>query len=215
VRGNPRIPAVKPLLKQGRSNLGKTKLAILLPIVQVLLTVVLTNWGEAIQLRFGLLNSHVGSVKYLCLALNGPGLVFRYTEILISPIKGISHGLAFLLDTVLYLLGVALLWYYVGRQIDRFVSGTPPYRWRIPVLGFLFYLFVILWGLKLFFLGNARFYTSDSQNYHSPADTTNGVIFIIWSMVLIIFGARKIVASASANAKSSTGSTAVGMGPAG
>ena len=151
MRGNPPIPAVKPLLKQGRYNLGKTKLAILLPIVQVLLTVVLTNWGEAIQLRFGLLNSHVGSVKYLCLALNGPGLVFRYAEILISPIKGISHGLAFLLDTVLYLLGVALLWYYVRRQIDRFVSGTPPYRWRIPVLGFLFYLFPV--GTETFLFG--------------------------------------------------------------
>jgi hypothetical protein len=215
VRGNPPIPAVKSLPKQGRSNFGKIKLAILLPIVQVLLTVVLTNWGEAIQLRFGLLNSHVGSVKYLCLALNGPGLVFRYAEILISPIKGISDGLAFLLDTVLYLLGVALLWYYVGRQIDRSVSDTPPYRWRIPALGFLFYLFVILWGLKLFFLGSACFYTSDSQNYHSPGDTTRGVILVTWSVVLIVFGASKIVAFARANAKSSTGSTGVGMGPAG
>jgi hypothetical protein len=89
------MPAVKSPRKQGRSNFGKIKLAILLPIVQVLLTVVLTNWGEAIQLRFGLLNAHVGSVKYLCLALNGPGLLFRYAEILISPIKGISDGFSF------------------------------------------------------------------------------------------------------------------------
>jgi hypothetical protein len=117
-----KIPAVKPPPNQGRSNSGKIKLAILLPIVQVLLTVVRTNWGEAIQLRLGLLNSHVGSVKYLCLALNGPGLVFRYAEILISPIRGISHGLAFLLDTVLYLSGVALLWYYAG---DKSIGSCP------------------------------------------------------------------------------------------
>ena len=51
MRGNAPIPAVKPAPNQGRSNSGKIKLAILLPIVQVLLTVVLTNWGEAIQLR--------------------------------------------------------------------------------------------------------------------------------------------------------------------
>jgi hypothetical protein len=166
------------------------------------LAVVLTEWGEALQLRFGLFNSHIGSAKYLCWALNGPGLVFRYAEILISPIKGISQGLAFLLDTFLYLLGVGLLWYHVGRQFDRFVSGTPPYRWRIPVLGILFYLLVVLWGLKLFSLGDACFYTSDSQNYHSPADTTNGVILLIWSVILIVFGTARIVSSTRAKTAS-------------
>jgi hypothetical protein len=40
--------------KQRCSNLGKAKLAILLAVVQVPLAVVLTKWGEAIQLRFGL-----------------------------------------------------------------------------------------------------------------------------------------------------------------
>jgi hypothetical protein len=147
--------------------------------VQVLLTVVLTDWGEAIQLRFGLLNSHLGSVKYLCLAPNGPGLVFRYAEILISPIKWIPHGLGLFMDTFLYLLGVALLWYCVGRPFDRLVSGTPTLRWRVPILGFLFHLFLILWGLKLFFLARESFSRSDWENYHNPADTTNGVIFII------------------------------------
>jgi hypothetical protein len=213
VRDNAPIPAVKPLQKQRSSNLGGAKLAILIPVVQVPLAVVLTEWGEALQLRFGLINSHVGSVKYLCWALNGPGLVFRYGEILISPIKGISQGLAFLLDTFLYLLGVGLLWYYVGRQFDRFVSGTPPYRWRIPVLGILFYLFVVLWGLKLFFWGYASFYTADSQNYHSPADTTNGVILVIWSVVLIVFGIRKMIACARTNPMSSAASTELGIGP--
>jgi uncharacterized membrane protein YidH (DUF202 family) len=94
------------------------------------------------------------------------------------------------------------------------VAGTPPYRWRIPVLGFLSYLFLVLWGLKLFFLGDAHFYTSDSQNYHNPSDTTNGVILIVWSMVLIIFGAWKIVASVKAHTKSSTASDDMGIGPA-
>ena len=77
--------------------------------MQVLLTVVLTNWGEAIQLRFGSVSSHVGSVKNLCLALNGPGLVFGYAEILISPIRWIPHGLGLFIDSFLYLLAVALL----------------------------------------------------------------------------------------------------------
>jgi len=181
--------------------LGKRRFALFLPILLVLLSAVMTKWGEAIQLRFGLLNSHVGSLRYLCEALNAPALVFRYAERLISPL---SQGLAFLIDTLLDLLGVALLLYYVGRQFDRFVAGTPPYRWRIPVLGFLFYLFLVLWGLKLFFLGDAHFYTSDSQNYHNPSDTTNAVILIVWSMVLIIFGAWKIVASVKAANKTGT-----------
>jgi hypothetical protein len=188
--------------------LRKRKFALFLPILLVLLSAVMTKWGEAIQLRFGLLNSHVGSLRYLCEALNAPALVFRYAERLISPL---SQGLAFLIDTLLDLLGVVLLWYYVGRQFDRFVAGTPPYRWRIPVLGFLFYLFLVLWGLKLFFLGDAHFYTSNSENYHNPSDTTNGVILIVWSMVLIIFGAWKIVASVKADNKSST--TGAGLGP--
>src|ERR1700686_2457364 len=148
--------------------LGKRRFALFLPIVLVLLSAVMTKWGEAIQLRFGLLNSHVGSLRYLCEALNAPALVFRYAERLISPL---SQGLAFLIDTLLDLLGVALLWYYVGRQFDTFRSDATPCRWRIPVLGIPFYLFVVLWGLKLFSLGDARFYTSDSQNYHCPADT--------------------------------------------
>jgi|ERR1700688_140185 len=188
--------------------LGKRRFALFLPILLVLLSAVMTEWGESIQLRFGLLNSHVGSLRYLCEALNAPALVFRYAERLISPL---SQGLAFLIDTLLDLLGVALLWYYVGRQFDRFVAGAPPYRWRIPVLGFLFYLFLVLWGLKLFFLGDAHFYTSDSQNYHNPSDTTNGVILIAWSMVLIIFGAWKIVASVKADNKIST--AGAGLGP--
>lgn len=83
------------------------------------------------------------------------------------------------MDTLLDLLGVGLLWYYVGRQFDGFLSGTPPLRWRIPILEFLFNLFLVLWGLNLFFLGNAGFYTADSQNYHSPSDTTKGVILVI------------------------------------
>jgi uncharacterized membrane protein YidH (DUF202 family) len=191
--------------------LRKRRFALFLPILLVLLSAVMTKWGEAIQLRFGLLNSHVGSLRYLCEALNAPGLVFRYAEILISPINGVSHGLAFLIDTLLYLLGVALLWYYVGRQFDRFVSGTPPYRWKIPVFAFLFYLFLVLWGVKLLFLGDAHFYTSNSENYHNPSDTTNGVILIVWSIVLIIFGAWKIVVSVKPDNKSST--TGAGLGP--
>jgi uncharacterized membrane protein YidH (DUF202 family) len=117
------------------------------------------------------------------------------------------------MDTLLDLLGVGLLWYYVGRQFDGFLSGTPPLRWRIPILEFLFDLFLVLWGLKLFFLGNAGFYTADSQNYHRPSDTTKGVILVIWSVVLIVFGTRKIVASARTNTTSSTGSTELGIGP--
>jgi hypothetical protein len=58
------------------SFLGKRKLATLLPIVQVLITAFLTKWGETISLRFGLLNSPFGNLKYLCEALNAPGLLF-------------------------------------------------------------------------------------------------------------------------------------------
>jgi len=202
VSGNPPIATVKPSPKQGHFDAEKVKLAILLPVVMVLLSAVMTKWGEAIQLRFGLINSHVGSLRYLCEALNGPALVFRYAERLISPL---SEGLAFLIDTLLDLLGVALLWHYVGRQVDTFRSDAASRRWRIPVLGILFYPFVVLWGLKLFSLGDALFYTSDSQNYHSPADTTNGVIIVIWSVILIVFGAMKIVASARTKTASSTG----------
>ena len=132
--------------------LGKRRFALFLPILLVLLSAVMTEWGESIQLRFGLLNSHVGSLRYLCEALNAPALLFRYAERFISPL---SQGLAFLIDTLLDLLGVALLWYYVGRQFDTLRSDATPCRWRIPVLGIPFYLFVVLWGLKLFSLGDA------------------------------------------------------------
>ncbi len=171
----------------------KPNFALSLPVLQVAISSFLVKWGKELSLRFGLVDSPLGNLQDLWNALNAPGLVFRYFGVLLSSAKWIPDGfLGVQTDTLLYLSGVALLWYCVGRQVDRHIFRTRPFQWQVPALAFVFNLFLILWGLRLLISALELFSRSNWQNYHRPSDTVNGSIVLIWSLVLIAFGTNHV-----------------------
>ena len=182
----------------------KLKLALVLPAFQLLISAFLIKWGETVSLRLGLLNSPLGNLKDLWEDLNAPGLLFRYIELLLSPAKWIPHRfLGVQTDTVLFLLGVAVLWYCVGRKFDGPIFQHSRFQLKIPARKLLFSLFLLLWGVRLGLFAIEFISSSDSQNHHRPSDITNGSIFVIWSLILVIVGAREFGTSVRARPTSS------------
>ncbi|MGA7091341.1 MAG: hypothetical protein WBX12_11720 [Candidatus Acidiferrales bacterium] len=174
----------------------KLSLAIILPTLSVCVAAVFLKWGTAISLGLGLLYSPVGDLRHLCYSFNAPALLVQALELHWAPARWLpSRLLGAAADHIIFLVEVALLWFFVGRTLDNMRDSRIVIHRRLTPGRLLIVIFLTLWGIRLFFAAIEELSITNFQNQRLPSFITNGVIVAIWAIILIFIAARMLWSS--------------------
>lgn len=154
------------------------RLALALPVVQVIV---------AAALEFNTpppdLEAPPPLVRQICWGVNAPALIVRAVGRVLDVVLPVGHTIP--IDELCILAGVFLLWYLVGRALDRRIAGLPVVpqgRKGLVVLGLLFLLGLDL-GLNA--LG---------MQIRLGGRTTWVLLLGAWSVILMVGSVRGMTA---------------------
>ncbi len=176
----------------GNNGFMQMRLSWILPIVQLPLAIVMLEWGRhsGMQSRFDTL--YFPTPALLCRGINAPATVLMAIAFFFDRV---DHDrptiLGATLDYPLFLIGVVVLWYLVGRALDsRRFADKSPLAWTWPRL--------VLVGGPLALLG-ALFLYEGVQGLFTPwrwnnywGNIAESVLTTLWSFVLIGTPALKL-----------------------
>jgi hypothetical protein len=195
--------------------LRKLRLSILLPIVQAVTTAVLTIWADRVDWMLGdhttripgrFLHLHllVIDLREIWRGLNGPTFPLNLSGLSEFQIMGLGVG------EILYLAAVVLLWYLVGRFFDRHQSRPEPNavhtgQRRKMMLAVL----TLGWGIFLFIVSiieipGAFPVTVAFGRIVRPTILIACGLEILWSLILIVFAARTLIAGIRSSLQSTS-----------
>jgi hypothetical protein len=169
------------------------RLSLILPIAQVALAIFLLGPSDrpGVQQRWDTLYGR--TAKLVCAGINAPATIFigfaRMFDRVDHP-QPTVFGLS--LEFVFFLLGIGLLWYFVGRFLDQKLLPTDrPRVWSRNEFIFIGGAFAV-YGLVLLSFGLQGFLTPwQWNNYWGNA--AHAVLLVIWALVLLAIPAVKLV----------------------
>jgi hypothetical protein len=174
--------------------MSKLKFAVLLPILQLLIAVILLQWGYREHGRRGLDTPYGSTATMVCHGLNAPALLLRALALLLpvamaTRVPTLQFG--FGLDEIFFLVGVGVLWSLVGGVLDR--SRAPKTSKSASNLWLnMFYVVLFVWGGCLMY--SAVQALRSPGKWNNPAgNVTEGVLFAIWSLLFISISARRLI----------------------
>jgi len=167
----------------------RLRLALVLPIVQVVMTAMLTLWADRVTwLLVGDGNRVPGAFVHLHLLVISLRLIWRGVNAPTYPLcaAGSTVGELF------YFLAVAVLWYFVGRSIDqrRCLQPTASYEGQkrkttVAVL-------TLVWGIVLLSLGIIESHRQVSASFRVEAGVIRA-LFFPWGSILVAIATRKLL----------------------
>ena len=173
---------------------------------QLRLTVVLTL-GQVLLAAFLLLHSngrgpearkfdtvYVSTPVLVCEGINAPALVFKLLGILFpekidQPPRELLPGLTPV--TLFFLVGVAVLWFSVGRALENRGPFTRPLAAR-TISSKLLFVLLVLWGCILLRQGLDVFQSLGTWN-NRVGNIAEGFLFFVWSGILIVIPSLGLV----------------------
>lgn len=178
----------------GHDRSMQLRLWWILPTLQLIVALLLLQWGRQLeggQGRFDTL--YVPTPALVCKGINAPatalaGMAFFFDRV--------DHQrptiLGSTLDYPLFLIGVLILWYLVGKALDSWRStGETPLAWTWPRL--------VFFGGPLAVLG-ALFLYEGLQGFRDPwrwnnrtGNIMHSVLVLLWSIVLIGVPGLKLI----------------------
>jgi hypothetical protein len=180
----------------------KLKFALVLPIVQVIITAVLTLWADRVDWMRTESNRAPGpyvhvhlmviKARYIWSGVNAPTFPFCMATGVWPPVLHLAIG------EILYLIAVALLWYRVGSSFDQRKGSAVP---AIPGTGTgrktIFRFLLVGWGLFLLFgnvwtIGDAFPVLFLGGRLFRPDFVIVRTLFLLWSVVLVVFPSLKL-----------------------
>lgn len=174
-------------IEEGTPVLSR-KLAIALCIVQTTATAVLTLWADRMEWlladsnrippHFVRLHLAVLDLRVIWDGINAP-VVFKFGGLKLR-FLGVAVG------EILYIMGVAVLWFLVGRFVSQ-----PRREVRRTVA-----LAILLWGAILLFftvlqMHGAFLWGFVFRIFH-PVPLINALLYAVWSLILVRFGIRNL-----------------------
>jgi hypothetical protein len=171
-------------------RLWKLKFAIVLPIVQAVVAVSLLQKGYQLRSALGPHPSpfYIPTITHICYGISAPAVFLRFVTLLprvnLHSIGNFDSG------DLLFLSGVILVWYLVGRAIDNRSLGS-----TVKSLGkrFVAEFFLMMLGVALlcFSIGGAL---SDSTENMKGATVQIG-LSVLWGCCLTLFSGIRIAAA--------------------
>jgi hypothetical protein len=165
----------------------RLRLALSLPVIQFGIAATLLQWGYRTPVPPGS-EMYIPTARLVCRGLNAPALLFRILDPFTWGLAGdrIPRSmLGFDTGDIPFLVGVIVVWYLVGRALDKRRISKTAERSRIAVAliaCFLLSLGGLLFSAGLHDLGPAR------PNNSSPP--VGAVLTLVWSAALIFLSGR-------------------------
>jgi hypothetical protein len=118
------------------------------------------------------------TVTLICFGINAPAVLFK-SPWYVVPKTSLSI-LGFGAEELSFLLGVAVVWYLVGRWLDQ---REPRAALPITARSFIYSILLIAFGVVLFFLGLAAIFRHPGGN--SFGGIVAGTLSLVWSLAII------------------------------
>ena len=179
----------------------KLRFSLALPIVQVVITAVLTLWADRVDWLLVDSKRVPGPFVHMRLLVLALRVIWRGVNAPTWPLSlaGSSNysTLGFSAGELLYLAAVAALWYFVGRFLDRRTGLQPLESRQIPLRKSIFAVCTMAWGIGLFswsLLSLDNFFPVTFSGTHiiRPDAVTIYALFLLWSFLLIAIPAHKL-----------------------
>jgi hypothetical protein len=167
----------------------RLKFSWLLPIGQVAVAILLLHWGEQLEIstyrRMRYDTLYVSTPALVCAGINGPA---RFVASLSHFFYRYDHApptvFGLDLERAFFFLGVAILWFLVGRTIDtRRTSKGPPATWGVSKF-VLVGAPLALMGASLLYVSVIGLFTPGRLN-NEIGSTLNSVLLLFWSLALL------------------------------
>lgn len=170
----------------------KLKLALILPMFQVALAVLLLEWGYRVPSPFppGGDELYVPTQRMICFGINAPAYLTGLLAGLI-PIPDISL-LRLHTSDFEFLVALIMIWFLAGRFLDQFLSRQTREPVRTPLGMSLLNFFLVIIGGWVLFLGLGALHAPGRWNNYT-GNIAEGILFIIWSVVLILIPGRRLI----------------------
>jgi hypothetical protein len=134
--------------------LRKLRFSLALPIVQVVITAVLTLWADRVDWLLVDSKRVPGPFVHIHLLVLALRMIWRGVNAPTWPLSLAASSNYSMLGSsageLLYLAAVAALWYLVGRFLDRRRGLQPLESRQIPLRKSVFAVCTIAWGIGLF-----------------------------------------------------------------
>jgi hypothetical protein len=180
----------------------KLNLSVILPTVQVVITATLVLWaghvnwvllgGNRAPGRFVRLYLYVIEARTIWRGVNAPAFLCTTLAQLLQNHRILGFGLN---EDFLYIVAVAVLWYFVGRLLDRRSSSMAAISPGITIAKAAVLLTQMAIGGVLFLVSvwTIRDELSFARAYFFRADGfIVATLFMAWSLVLLIFPGRRL-----------------------
>jgi hypothetical protein len=180
----------------------KIKFAIVLPIAQLVAAVIMLRMGHRVELVKQRLydTSYTSTINSICVGINAPAILFRPVGRIVIPlmiilpdswIEGLP-SIGYRIDSIPFLIGVIVVWYLIGRTLDRRRSAralavTP----KLTASLFRKTILILAGGFLLFMA--ARFLGNPGMFCNPSGTTAEALLYLVWSAALIILPVISIV----------------------
>lgn len=164
------------------------RFALLLPIAQLVVALLLLQWGHRVLPPRGLDTIYMPTPTLVCIGINGPAVLFRVGDFL-TPQTWIYMGVrGFSSDEFWFLAGVLVIWFLIGHALDahRMRGASTP---RIRMGSAIASIAMLIVAALLLFLGLKHIHPYEWNN---PASPVVGIFFIVWSLAIGIVSGRKL-----------------------
>ena len=166
----------------------KLRFAHILPLAQLVLAATLLEWDRLAGAPLGL-NS-----LYVCYGINAPAMLILWLARLLQVDYISVSWMPFWLGHLLFLGGVVVLWYLVGRALEQRRSRKPLDRGRAAAAVGIWRTFLVLLGILLMSV-SVEMARNGVRNSGGPGDLVAPALFAVWSGILIILPGVQLVKS--------------------
>lgn len=164
------------------------RFALLLPIAQLVVALLLLQWGNRILPPRGLDTIYMPTPTLVCTGINGPAVLFRVGDFLTPQAWKYMQVGGFSPDELWLLLGVLVVWFLIGRALDaRRLQGASTSR--IGMGSAIASIATLIVAASLLFLGLKHLHPYEWNN---PASPVVGILFIVWSLTIGFLSGRKL-----------------------
>jgi len=175
-------------------SLNKVRFSLALPSTLLALALAMLEWARRVVAPQHWDTFYWPTPALVCYGINGPAIFFK---LLVFPftrgqpfwpsVSVFSYGL----EDLSFFVGVVVLWFFVGRALDRMMSVEELPERRFIALEVLLNVFVEFLGMALFLLGIQGLRTPGRWNNYS-GNVTEKILFLVWSFILILVASRRL-----------------------
>lgn len=168
--------------------MSKLRFAVVLPVIQLILAVVLFKIGNGVKLPKGWDTPYIPGASLVCVGLSAPAFPLIYLVPLLYRSWATVSILGLGLPQILFLPGVVAVWYLTGRTLDRWGRSLSSTRAHMTGRRVLIFVLSVLLGVSTLVTG----FVEIRQGMLLRPETAalgyyaGGLLFLTWSLVLLI-----------------------------